>query len=181
MPYKNLIDKRKYMREYYSKNRANLLHYAEDYRNAHKEKIKKDNKKYHEKNKIILNKKHKKYLTIRLTNDLSFKIACELRNRLRQSIKKNWKSGSSVKDLGCTVKFLKHYIEVQFHDDMSWDNWGKVWELDHIIPLWKFDLTDRKQFLVACNYKNLQPLTVTEHRKKTAQENKERTKLRTRI
>ena len=41
---------------------------------------------------------------------------------------------------------------------MSWSNWGKVWELDHIIPLHKFDLTDREQFVKACHYTNLQPM-----------------------
>jgi hypothetical protein len=57
---------------------------------------------------------------------------------------------------------------------MTWDNWGKIWELDHIVPLWKFDLTNREQFLKADNYTNLQPLTIEDHKKKTANEATER-------
>jgi hypothetical protein len=43
---------------------------------------------------------------------------------------------------------------------MTWDNWTTDgWHIDHIKPLASsFDLTDRKQFLEACHYTNLQPL-----------------------
>jgi hypothetical protein len=40
---------------------------------------------------------------------------------------------------------------------MSWDNYGE-WQIDHIKPLSKFDLTDRQQLHEACNFNNLQPL-----------------------
>jgi hypothetical protein len=50
---------------------------------------------------------------------------------------------------------------------MTWDNWGEVWELDHIEELHTFDLTDRDQFLEACHYTNMQPLTIPDHIKKT--------------
>ena len=64
----------------------------------------------------------------------------------------------------------KPYIESKFYGDMTWDNWGTVWELDHIVALHLFDLTNRKQFLKAINYKNLQPLTKSDHLKKTLKE-----------
>ena len=42
---------------------------------------------------------------------------------------------------------------------MTWKNYGHdTWHLDHIIPLYKFDLTNKKQFLKACHYTNYQPL-----------------------
>lgn len=51
---------------------------------------------------------------------------------------------------------------------MSWSNYGTYWEIDHIKELWEFDLSKRKQFLKAVNYKNLQPLTIPDHKKKTS-------------
>ena len=57
-------------------------------------------------------------------------------------------------------------MEWHFEKGMSWDNWGEVWEIDHIIPLASFDLNDRDQLLIAVHYTNLQPLTVTENRQK---------------
>ena len=53
---------------------------------------------------------------------------------------------------------------------MTWDNWGTVWQLDHIKPLGLFDLTQRSEVLIALHYKNLQPLLRDEHDAKTARE-----------
>jgi hypothetical protein len=44
---------------------------------------------------------------------------------------------------------------------MSWENWGSgsgKWQIDHIFPLAKADLTQRVQLLACCNWQNLQPL-----------------------
>lgn len=50
---------------------------------------------------------------------------------------------------------------------MSWENYGIVWNIDHIIPLCAFDLTDRFQFCAACYYENLQPLCVEDNFQKS--------------
>ncbi len=104
---------------------------------------------------------HASYNRNRRKNDLNFKIAGNLRNRLYCSIRSDAKAGSAVDDLGCSISFLKKYLESLFTLGMSWDNYGKghdKWNIDHIIPLASFDLTDRVQFLKACHYSNLQPL-----------------------
>jgi len=48
---------------------------------------------------------------------------------------------------------------------MSWDNYGE-WHLDHVQPLSSFDLTDRVDFLEACNWLNIQPLWAEDNLKK---------------
>jgi len=53
---------------------------------------------------------------------------------------------------------LKDYLEARFTSDMSWDNYGSYWQIDHIRPCASFDLTDPIQFKQACHYTNLQPL-----------------------
>ena len=89
--------------------------------------------------------------------DPNFKIAGNLRNRLNMAIKNHQKVGSAVRDLGCSVNQLKQHLEHKFQRGMSWNNYGQ-WHIDHIRPLSNFDLTNRKEFLEACHYTNLQPL-----------------------
>lgn len=91
--------------------------------------------------------------------NLVHKIGHTLRNRTRLAIKNNQKVGSAVKDLGCTVEEFKLYVENLFLPNMTWDNWSRHrWHLDHIIPLSSFNLSDRKEYLKACHYTNIQPL-----------------------
>ena len=102
-----------------------------------------------------INSRHNK----RIKTDQQFKIRCYLRSRLKNIIKNNTKSGSAVSDLGCSIKFLKEYLESKFQTGMSWDNWSvNGWHIDHIIPLSSFDLTNREELLKAVHYTNLQPL-----------------------
>ena len=76
-----------------------------------------------------------------------------------QAIKNNFKAGSAVNDLGCSIDFLYKYLEVKFQPGMTWKNWGrKGWHIDHVTPLDWFDLANREQFLTANHYTNLQPL-----------------------
>lgn len=101
----------------------------------------------------------------RYKTDLSFRLSLRLRSRLNSAIRGKAKTGSAVRDLGCSIEDLKKHLESQFHDGMSWDNYGK-WHVDHVIPMSAFDLTDREQLLKCCNFTNLQPLWASENSKK---------------
>jgi len=95
----------------------------------------------------------------RYRSDLSYRLRAALRARLVIAIKNNQKSGSAIRDLGCTIEELKLYLESKFQPGMGWENWGRYgWHIDHVIPLSAFDLTDPVQLRLACHYTNLQPL-----------------------
>lgn len=99
------------------------------------------------------------YKNKRYKSDLNFKIKAILRSRLRKAMKNDWKCGSSVEMLGCTISEFKVYIEKLWQKGMSWDNWSKSgWHIDHIVPLDKFDLSDLTELQKACHYTNMQPL-----------------------
>lgn len=97
----------------------------------------------------------------RRKTDLNFKLRGLLRNRVGSALK----SGSAVKDLGCSIEELKSYLESKFQPGMTWENHGK-WHIDHIKPLCKFDLTNREQFIQACHFSNLQPLWAVDNIRK---------------
>lgn len=119
------------------------------------------------------NTEHKKaettaYHKSRPLIDERFRLARNLRKRLRAALKFNSKTGSAVEDLGCSIDDLKIYLESKFDSEMSWKNYGpKGWHIDHIKPLSKFDLTDTKELKKACHYTNLQPMWWKENLRKS--------------
>lgn len=164
-------EKRKIAKRLYSKNNRDKINAQKKaYYHKNKEKISMQQKKaykrnrdrikqYRLNNRLKINAWDNKYRKERNKKDINFKLKNNLRRRLYQAIKKNSKSGSAVKDLGCSINKLKQYLESQFTDNMSWKSYGRNgWHIDHIKPLSAFDLTDRQQLLKACHYSNLRPL-----------------------
>ena len=73
--------------------------------------------------------------------------------------KEKKKAESSMNLLGCTAEHLKKHLEVQFKDDMSWENYGiKGWHIDHIKPCASYDLSIIEEQKECFHYTNLQPL-----------------------
>lgn len=72
------------------------------------------------------------------------------------------KRSKQFEGLGCSMKDFKLFLESKFKAGMNWNNYG-LWEIDHIKPLASFNLEDSKQFMIACNYKNTQPLWKAEN------------------
>jgi len=128
---------------------------------------------YYSKNKATIIAKTVKKQAVKRKIDIQEKIKHSLRKRMSIALKNGYKSGSAVRDLGCTIEEFKSYIESKFQLGMTWENYGRgegKWQLDHIKPLFQFNLTDIKQFQDACNYINLQPLWYKEHLFKTKED-----------
>jgi len=105
----------------------------------------------------------------RMRQDPIRRLRVDLRCRINIAIRGNFKSGSAVKDLGCSIEELKTYLESKFQSNMTWDNWSRTgWHIDHIRPLSSFDLSDPVQVKLACHYTNLQPLWAKDNLKKGA-------------
>jgi hypothetical protein len=125
---------------------------------------------YFQENKKTLQKKRTSRHRDRYQSDVQYRLKDILRSRLHKALKKNLKTGSAINDLGCSVEELRLYLENKFKPGMTWDNQGKgrnKWNIDHIIPLHKFDLLDPEQLRAACHYTNLQPIWEEEHYEKT--------------
>jgi len=166
--------KKAYKKAWHQENKERLKIKSKIYREVNKETIKIKKKIYSKANKEKENARKKKWRAENLDKvlkqnrkrkkerrkeDIQYKLCDALRHRLYIAINNNQKKGSAVKDLGCTIPELKVYLESKFQPGMTWDNWTiDGWHIDHIKPLSNFDLTDRKQFLEACHYTNLQPL-----------------------
>ena len=83
-----------------------------------------------------------------------------------------YKNAKTIEILGYTPYELKVHIEALFHNDMTWDNHGKVWEIDHVVPInWfvtnKHLFKDDEELCRAANsLTNIQPLFKEDNRTK---------------
>jgi hypothetical protein len=163
---------------YRKRERAKINEYRRAYHAANRHKIKRSTLRKRqlltpEQREALREKRrpyYREYRVRRRAEDLHTRIASALRSRARHSLTGRPKAGSAVHDLGCTIAQFVEHVERQFRDGMTWENWGPVWELDHVRPLGSFDLSDREQYVAAAHHTNYQPLLVADHAAKTARE-----------
>ena len=136
---------------------------AAEYREANPEKSRAIVRKYHSKHKD----EAAAYVRERRQTNVNFRLICNCRSRLRHALKGKTKSKRTLELLGCTIEELKQHLETQFKPGMGWDNYGE-WQVDHIKPFAKFDLTDESQLQAVTHFSNLQPLWAEENMAKGA-------------
>lgn len=164
--YKKTVDKRK---EYRLKNAEKI----KEYRLKNAEKNSEYYKSYYRKNRdyILERERTRRKLNVKdrmrkerdkMVTNIQYRLGMLMKDRLRKAIKNNYLSGKAVEELGCSIKFFKEYFESKFKEGMSWNNWGE-WQIDHIYPISKVDLTDYSQLLKVSHYTNLQPLWPSEN------------------
>ena len=83
-----------------------------------------------------------------------------IRSRILSCLKRKYKH--TIEYLGCNCTFYLDWI-LNVDTKYTFENYGKEWHIDHVIPLSKFDLNDEEQQLVAFNWRNTMPLSVKEN------------------
>lgn len=142
--------------EYYERKKV----WDKKWREDNKDKIKEFNQKYAKTENHKISRRN--YMRKRLNNDLAFKIQKNLRKRIWDATN-GIKSQRTVELVGCSIPYLLNHLESQFDDNMTWDNYGSYWHIDHIKPCCAFDLTDEAQQKKCFNFLNLQPLEAMEN------------------
>lgn len=140
------------------------------------EKKKELDKKYYENNKekVIqrqkdnkdkINEKRRERRKIRYTEDVLFRVTQNLRSRISIELK-NIKNIPSKELLGTTGQIIMEWIEHQFDDNMTWDNYAVYWHIDHVVPVSYFDLSIIDMQGICFNWSNMRPLEKIENMKK---------------
>jgi hypothetical protein len=145
-------------KQWYSKNRDVVLNKQKEYYQNNKESIKEYKEKWYESNKPKIREYKKEYTKKRIKEDSVYKFKLNVRSLLYNGFRRNGytKRSKSNEIIGCDWNTLKEHIEKQFDDNMSWDNYGSYWDIDHIIPL---SLAKTEEDIIKLNhYTNLQPL-----------------------
>jgi transposase-like protein len=88
------------------------------------------------------------------------KIIRSVRSRILSAIKN--KSKHTIDYLGCNCS---DYLKWLLNNNSCYifENYGKEWHIDHVIPISKFDIMNEDQQLIAFNWRNTMPLSVKEN------------------
>lgn len=87
-----------------------------------------------------------------------------LRKRLRHAALQQHEGGKqytlrSADMFGCTPRELRRWIQKQWREGMTWDNYGtKGWHIDHRKPCSSFNLLDSEEAKRCFHYTNLRPM-----------------------
>lgn len=127
---------------------------SKKYRDNNKEKIRENKKKYYQDNKEKINANFVK----RRHEDLDFRLKNNMRSRLSHALKNKTKGGKTIDYLGCSMEELRLHLKSQFQENMTWENYGSEWHIDHIKPCCLFDFSKEEEIKLCFNYQNLQPL-----------------------
>ncbi len=56
---------------------------------------------------------------------------------------------------GLDVVNMRQWFEYQFQPGIGWDNFGKMWQFDHIIPVTYFNFSDEEDLKMCWNFTNI--------------------------
>ena len=159
---------------YYATKKDELIEKNKIYREINKETISNQRKEYRNRDEVKshIREKQKEYLPIRKLKiqekrktDINFQISEIIRSKIHKMLKN--KNTSYTTLIGCDVTFLKAWLEFRFSSEMSWDNLGSFWQIDHVLPINKFDFSKENDKQICFHWTNLQPLTALENRQKS--------------
>lgn len=141
----------KQQKVYYEKNKEKIKEYYKEHYVKNKDKYLENNQKWRKDHKDENNEKER----IRRSLDENHRIKKNLRRRLYNCIKKD---RPTMEYIGCDLDFLKKWLSYRFTDEMTFQNYGPYWHIDHVIPCSKFDLENEDEIKNCFVWYNLQPL-----------------------
>jgi hypothetical protein len=163
-------------KDYKKNNPAIISAYNKKYKSDHADEIAIYNAKYFDEHRDEIINRHNLRMKERKKIDPQYKLFCTTRLRIlgafnkannkNTSDTKLIKHSKTIELLGCSIEFFIDWMKFQFEDGMTLENHGSVWHIDHIIPCTAFDIGKQDDIEKCFNWKNTQPLFVSENLKK---------------
>lgn len=158
-----------YEKQYYLENKEKYIKRKQKWRKENPVLEALTRQRYVLNNKDKINKYHREWKANKRRTDVEYKLKENMSRRIRSELNMLLKIGKdkSTKDyVGCSMEYLKMYLESKFDIGMSWNNYGISWQIDHIIPCKSWKLTNPIDNYYCWNYKNLQPMWSFENKSK---------------
>ena len=125
--------------QYYYDNQNRILH---------------NNKTYRKNNRSKINT----YERFKRKNDPNFNLFCKIRQKTNYAFKYQINKMNTL--IGCSNYFFRKWIIHQLYGDMSLENYGKIWCLDHCYPLSKIKEDELNKYT---NWINIRPMYIRDN------------------
>lgn len=143
-----------------------ICQYARKYRENNLEEIKiKQHQQYENGGKLrkknyenANREKINKVQRDRYKTDNNFRMKKILRSRFAKTVNKKKIYRSTLNYVDLDLETLTKWFEFQFNTKMNWQNQGKYWDIDHVVPCKSFDLTKDSDIKKCFNWSNLRPM-----------------------
>ena len=101
----------------------------------------------------------------RRNSDLNFKLAHNIRVRTNKVFKsQNARKTNKTFDLhGCSHSFFQRWIIIQLYGNMTLENYGSVWQIEHCLAIASLNVLDEKEMKKCFNWINLRPMYVEDN------------------
>ncbi len=144
-----------------------------EYKYEKAQKWNREHPEYHKEWEVKNPEKRKLYSDVcnaKIRATVKGKLNQNLSRSIRASIAKDSKANRHWETLvSFTIDQLKSHLEKKFKPGWTWDNYGKVWNIDHKIPIavFNFESPEDIDFRLCWSLKNLQPLESRENFRKS--------------
>ena len=162
---KNKASISEYQKKYRANNKERSSAYMKKYADENKEKLKVSRREYN--SKIEVKKRRSENHINRVKYDKKYKLMCNVRSAVSDALSKQ---SGALRFLDYSIEELARHLERQFSEGMTWDNYGRLWHVDHILPSssFHFERADDPDFKFCWALSNLRPLWAKDNLKKNA-------------
>ena len=168
---KEVISERR--KVYRQKNKEEIAERKRKYYQKNKEEILEKRKEYYKENREAVIEKNNRYERERRRTDPTFRLLLNTKGAVYKALMREngGKNGSrTLNALPFTIDELKAHLEAQFDENMTWENYGSYWHVDHIYPLklLPYDSLEHEHFKLVWDLRNLRPLEGIENNSKSS-------------
>lgn len=163
--------RRDYERQYYLQHKTKYIASVQKQRELNPLYVLQREQIYRKQNREKINEYHREWkaekrktdVQYRLKSNVSRRIRYELNTLLKSGTKKNYRT---LEYLSTSVEHLQNYLGGRFEIGMNWQNYGRVWHMDHIIPCAYWNFKRETDSLLCWHYRNLSPLWSSKNKSK---------------
>jgi hypothetical protein len=107
--------------------------------------------------RYIWKMKRKKWTAQALVTDSLLKIREKKKWQLslRRYVLERKPSEAYAPYFGLDIENYRKWIELQFTEEVNWDNFGSAWQFDHIVPVAYFDFSNEEDLKLCWNFINI--------------------------